>query len=176
MGVLLVTGAACSARRQAAVLPAQPEREGVTSVRVLTDPTASAAPDITAERVTAAQASDQNQLPVYPAYALKSGCQGGSVPVRVHIGTDGNVSAVRSIPNHPIADDQCHSAFWVAVYNAVSTWKFAPAFRQTPYPGPDVDGDGKSDVMRWKQEAVAIYVDFEFMFRVVDGKGEVRTH
>jgi len=97
------------------------------------------------------------------------------VPVRVHIGADGNVASVRSVPHHPIADDPCHSAFWVAVYTAVSGWKFAPAFRQTPMAGPDHDGDGRPDFTRWHQTAIAIYLDFEFLFSVVAGKGEVRS-
>jgi hypothetical protein len=41
--------------------------------------------------------------------------------------------------------------------------------------GPDYDGDGRPDITRWKQEAVAIYVDFEFLFSVVNGMGEVRS-
>ncbi len=40
---------------------------------------------------------------------------------------------------------------------------------------PAANGDGKPDVIRGKQEAVAIYVDCEFLFAVVDGKGEVRA-
>jgi TonB-like protein len=175
IGVLLIVSSACAARHQAAVAPPQPGREGRTSVRVLTEPGGPGSSDLTVERITVAHASDQNQLPTYPAHALKAGCQGGVVPVRVHIGPDGNVSAVRTIPENPVADDQCHSAFWVAVYEAVSVWKFAPAFRQTPIPGPDDDGDGRPDITRWKQEAVAIYVDFEFLFSVVNGVGEVRS-
>jgi hypothetical protein len=175
IGLLLLIGSACSARHQADVVPAQAEREGRTSVRVLTGPGGSGAPDATVETITAAYASDQNQLPIYPAYALKAGCQNGVVPVRVHIGSDGNVSAVRTIPANPVAEDQCHSAFWVAAYTAVSAWKFAPAFRQTPIPGPDYDGDGRPDITRWKQEAVPIYVDFEFLFTVAKGRGEVRS-
>ena len=176
VGVVLLVAVACGARRPANTRPVQPEREGRTSVRLLTAESGqSGIPDPTVERITSAYASDQNQLPVYPAHALKAGCQGGVVPVRVHIGTDGNVVAVRSIPGNPIADDACHSAFWVAVYNAASVWKFAPAFRQTPRLGPDYNGDGKPDVTGWDQAPVAIYVDFEFLFSVVDGKGEVRS-
>ena len=36
-------------------------------------------------------------------------------------------------------------------------------------------GAGPAPVMRWKQEPIAIYVDFEFTFEVVAGKGIVRT-
>ena len=52
-------------------------------------------------------------------------------------------------------------------------WRFSPAYRQTPKPGPDADGDGKPDFSQWEQEAVTIYLDFEFTFQVVEGKGQV---
>lgn len=168
----------CGARRPVA-LPA-PEttdtREGRTRVRVLNPPSAGTGEaTASAETITAAQASEQNKLPEYPAYALRAGCQQGRVPVRVHIGTDGNVAAQTDVPGRPLPDDPCHVAFRAAVQGAVSPWKFAPAFRQTPSPGPDVDHDGRPDITHWEQKAVAIYVDFEFYFEVVEGKGVVRT-
>jgi hypothetical protein len=55
----------------------------------------------------------------------------------------------------------------------VNGWKFAPAFRQTPKVDPNADP--RAPVMRWTQEAIAIYLDFEFTFEVVAGKGIVRT-
>jgi len=95
------------------------------------------------------------------------------IPIRVCVGTDGNVSAVQPIPDRPVPAGRCHSAFWVATYAAVRGWRFAPAFRQTPRPGRDVDGDGRPDLTSWEQTPVAIYLDFEFTFRIVSGKGEV---
>ena len=93
--------------------------------------------------------------------------------LRAYIGTDGNVARVASVPGRPVADDQCHSAFWAASFAAVRGWRFSPAFRQTPEPGPDFDGDGRPDITRWKQEPVMIYLDFELTFRVVEGTGQV---
>jgi len=55
----------------------------------------------------------------------------------------------------------------------LDAWKFAPAFRQTPMPEPSADP--LAPVLRWRQEPIAIYVDFEFLFEVVGGKGIVRT-
>lgn len=127
-------------------------------------------------KLTPAYASDQNRLPEYPAYALAFGCRQGVVPVRVHIGTDGNVAAQTDIPGRPLPDDACHTAFLAAVQGAVSAWKFAPAFRLTASPGADFNRDGRPDGMRWESVAVAIHVDMEFTFDVVAGKGVVRTH
>jgi hypothetical protein len=128
------------------------------------------------EKLTPAYASDANQLPEYPPYALKNGCRSGRVPVRVSISTEGNVSAQRDVPDHPLPGDACHVAFRAAVQAAVQGWRYAPSFRQRKVPGPDIDKDGKPDFERWVQDGpVAIYIDYEFLFRVVDGKGEVRT-
>jgi outer membrane biosynthesis protein TonB len=151
-------------------------REGVTSVRVLEADSAKAPPaDEVAERITPAFASDDNKLPVYPAHALEAGCQQGVVPIRVYVGTDGNVASIRSIPDRPVPDDECHFAFSAATYATVLAWRFAPAFRQTPKPGRDIDGDGRPDLTRWEQTPIMIYLDFEFTFRVVEGKGDVQT-
>jgi hypothetical protein len=98
------------------------------------------------------------------------------VPVRVHINAEGNVQAQRDVPDHPLPNDPCHVAFRAAVQAAVQGWRYAPAFHEKKVPGPDIDKDGKPDFERWVQDgAVAIYIDYEFLFRVVNGKGEVRT-
>jgi hypothetical protein len=127
-----------------------------------------------AETITPAFASPDNRLPEYPPAALKAGCREGTVAVRVHLGTDGNVAAQRDVPDRPLPPDECHMAFRAAVQSAINGWKFAPAFRQTPILGPD-RGDGRPLVVRWHQTPIAIYLDFEFSFHVIDGKGVVRT-
>jgi hypothetical protein len=169
----LALSAACGARPPRVPTPA-PERSGVSSVRVLENPDRKPAPaDAVVERMTPAFASDANALPVYPAHALAAGCREGTVAIRVQIGDDGNVSRVEYVPDRPVANDACHSAFWAATSSAVRTWRFAPAFRQTPRPGPDLDGDDRPDFTRWEQSPAAIYLDFEFAFRVVEGRGRV---
>lgn len=174
-GLLLLTVCGCNVRPPVA-MPAPPPREGRTSVRLLTaEKAGSGSSGAADEIVTPAWASAENQLPRYPAPALSAGCRDGAVPVRVHVGTDGNVAAIRDVPGRPAATDDCHLAFQAAVKEAVAAWRFAPAFRQTPTPGPDVDGDGRPDLTRWEQVAVPIYLDFEFLFTVVDGRGEVRS-
>ena len=131
----------------------------------------SAQPDPSRERITPAYASPENKLPDYPAYALRAGCRDGIVPVRVTIGTDGNVAAQQDVPGRPLPSDECHMAFRAAVQGAVKDWRFAPAFRQKPVRGPDP----RAPIMRWEQSPITIYIDFESSFQVVHGKGVVRT-
>jgi hypothetical protein len=171
----LLVFASCAHPRPAAPAPTI-SREGTSSVRLLRDeqpPTAPPPPD--APTITPAYASDDNRLPEYPPYALEGGCASGIVPIRVVVGKDGNVAGLKPIPNRPVADDQCHSAFWASTCAAVQRWRFSPAYRQTTRPGPDVDKDGRPDFRAWDQTPVTIYLDFEFTFRVVEGRGEVRS-
>jgi hypothetical protein len=156
--------------------PAPSAREGRTSVRVLESSSRpEPPPDAVVERITPAFASDQNELPEFPDYALKAGCQHGVVPVRLYVGADGNVAGVHPIPGRPVVDDQCHSALWAATCGAVQKWRFSPALRQTPRPGPDLDGDGRPDFPLWEQRPIMIYLDFEFTFDVVEGRGVVQA-
>jgi hypothetical protein len=171
-GFLLL--AACGALQPPPEAVPSVTREGATSVRILHGQAGEAPhPEFEADTITPAFASDDNKLPEYPAHALKAGCRQGVVPIRVTVGVDGNVAIVTPIPDRPVEKDQCHSAFWAATCAAVQEWRFAPAFRQTPKPGPDFDGDGRADFSRWEQTPIAIYLDFEFTFRVVEGRGEV---
>jgi hypothetical protein len=168
----LVLTAACGARPRVATQAL--ERSGVSSVRVLENPDRKPAPiDAVVERMTPAFASDANALPAYPAHALAAECRDGTVAIRLQLDEEGNVSRVEHVPARPVVDDTCHSAFWAATSSAVRTWRFAPAFRQTPRPGPDLNGDGQPDFTRWEQSPAAIYLDFEFAFRVVEGRGRV---
>jgi outer membrane biosynthesis protein TonB len=169
--VVALISTSCGARRHL-VSPAVDSREGRTSVRILKEPEAeSTDPDPSEERITPAYASSENKLPEYPAYALRAGCRDGIVPVRVYIGTNGNVAAQGDVPSRALLSDQCHMAFRAAVQSAVRDWKFAPAFRQKPMPGPDP----RAPIMRWEQSPITIYLDFEFSFQVVQGKGVVHT-
>ena len=166
---------ACCAHHQKVTVPAP---EGKTSVRVLNapetpSPGAGAGPPAPAERITPAYASADNGLPEYPAYALKAGCGRGVVAVRVHVNREGNVSAQRDVPGRPLPADECHMAFRAAIQTAVNGWRFAPAFRQTPIVDPAADP--RAPVLRWEQEAIAVYLDFEFSFEIVAGKGVVRS-
>jgi hypothetical protein len=174
LAIALVVVLAACAKRPPVAPPADP-LAGKTSVRVLDAEVGAGVPSITDVRITPVYASDENKLPEYPDYALKAGCRTGKVPVRVFVDAAGNVSGQGDVPGRPLPGDPCLVAFRAAVQAAVAGWRFAPAFRQEPVLGPDRNGDGKPDVLRWSQSAIAIYVDFEFSFDVIGGKGVVRS-
>jgi len=143
-------------------------------MRVLNAPEiASAGITPTDIRITPVYASEDNALPLYPAYALRAGCRDARIAVRVYVGADGNVSSQGDVPQRELGNDPCLVAFRAAVQAAVESWRFAPAFRQQQVPGPD--RDGRPDGTRWEQTAIAIFVDFEFTFAVVGGQGVVRS-
>jgi hypothetical protein len=167
--LVIVISGACAARKPA--LPVPDPREGKTSYRTIPPSGGDVAGSVElGETITAAHASNDNKPPEYPGYALKAGCGEGTVPVRVHIGADGNVAHQRDIPDRPLPDDPCHVAFRAAVQSAIASWKFSPAFRQRKVPHDD---GGPGRLPRWEQTPVEIYVDFEFLFRVEQGKGVV---
>jgi len=173
-GILLL--GACSSHQRPPVAAPAPTREGRTSVRVLEDEAEKPpGPNAPSTMITAAMASSENAPPRYPAQALRAGCDRGVVASRVFVDKDGNVARIDMVPGRISPHDRCHLAFWGAVTDAVRTWRFSPSFRLTPKPGPDIDGDGQPDLTEWDQTPIAIYLDFEFTFRVVEGRGEAST-
>ena len=138
LSVVLALASVCCAHHHKVLAP---DPEGRTSVRVLNAPETppagqSGLPAPPAERITPAYASPDNKLPEYPPYAIKAGCGQGVVAVRVHIDTEGNVSAQRDVPGHPLPADECHMAFRAAVQSAVNTWKFAAGLPSDTDPRP----------------------------------------
>lgn len=175
LGIALLA-CGCAARR---IAPAAAEgaatREGVTGVRVLepADDSAADSSEADVQTLAPAIASEDNALPEYPLAALESGCGDGVIALRVTVTTDGKAALLRQVPGRPPPADGCHAAFRDATVEAVERWRFAPAQRRVRQQGRDVDGDGKADYIWWDQEPVTIYLDFEFTFRVVEGRGEV---
>ncbi len=123
-----------------------------------------------AEEITTIHPLAGNQAPSYPDAALLAGCGGGLVPVRVHVGIDGRVSAIGPIPGRAAAGDACNREFESAVRRAISGWEFVPAYRvrrlaaQTPGAEPTVE-----------RVPLGLDVDYEFVFTIVDGKGAVQS-
>ncbi len=160
---------ACGPRRHVAA-PAEPPRQGRSSVRLLNAPaTLSGSARGDRESITPAYASSENVLPTYPGDALRAGCADGVIPLRVYVCADGNVGAQTDIPGRPVAADSCSVAFLAAVESAVARWRFAPAFRVTQTPTSEPGAPA------WHQTPIAIYLDYEFRFEVVDGQGVVRA-
>jgi hypothetical protein len=164
--LLLLVAAAC---RRPVAQPEDPER-GRSSARVLTKPEIeTGTPWPTDTQITPVYASQENQLPEFPAYALRHGCRGGIVATRLYVGADGNVTGQGDVPDRPVPAGPCFVAFQAAVQTAVKEWRFAPAFRMERVASDD------TPVPKWKQTAIAVYVDYEFKFEVSGGKGVVRA-
>lgn len=164
---LFVLLAGCAAKGKAPVVaaPSPDPLEGRTSVRILSSPDVRRAPDESRVTEVPAQAGPENELPIYPAAALRSGCGSGVVPARIHIGTNGRIVRQGDVPGRSLASDSCHTVFAEAVRAAVSQWGFFPAMRRV------CGGDGANCT----DTPIAIYLDLEFRFDVVDGKGIVKT-
>ena len=178
VGLVFVT-AACGARMapsaKPAVVPTEgPSREGVTDVRVLNQPER-AAPDVQAKVVdlSPAYSVEDNALPLYPPEALAASCPDGAVAIRVTVDTKGLPTLLRDVPGRPVPADACHVAFREATVRALRDWQFIPARRQVRHESADVDGDGKPDYTWPVPEPVTIFVDLEFSFRIVEGRGVV---
>lgn len=177
-GTWVVACAACAARSAVTREPAaagELAREGRTRYRALPPPTASGGDaEVSAATLTPAYASPENALPVFPDFALRAGCDGGVVRARVFVGTDGNVTGSEDLAGSvPEARGRCPEALRGAVHAAVSRWRFAPSFRVRPVERPPA-ADGQPRPPEWEQTPVAVFLDFEFAFEIVDGEPAVR--
>ncbi len=114
-----------------------------------------------------AVATASNVLPEYPPPALAAGCTRGSVPVRLHIATDGGVRAEIPAPGLTLQQDACHRAFTAAVEVALRTWRFVPSLRFDCPPPSSQPCVGRP---------IAIYIDAAFDFDIVEGRGVVVPH
>lgn len=178
VGLALVV-AACGARLAPSAKPAPapaetPSREGVTAVRVLNQPERNA-PDVQAKVVdlSPAYSVEENALPVYPHEALRASCPDGVVAVRVTVDTKGLPTLLRDVPGRPVPADACHAAFREAAVRALRDWQFLAARREVRHESADVDGNGRPDYTWLVPEPVTIFVDLEFAFRIVEGRGVV---
>lgn len=122
----------------------------------------------------AAYALPENPLPVYPTRLLELGLPLQEVVVRVVIGSDGAVVRIEDSPVPSRVEPRYASDFGEAVRSAVREWRFEPAFIRTFAPGPDYDGDGKSDFpVLSGSEQLTSYHDLRFAFEIRDGRGVV---
>jgi outer membrane biosynthesis protein TonB len=160
----------CAARARPPAVPAVPPpsadaREGHTSVRVLDSPEARRPRGESRVTVVAAEAGPENKLPEYPPAALRAGCGGGVVAVRIHVGPNGRVLRQGAVPGRSLAAGPCQDEFAAAVRSTVSSWGFFPAMRR-------VCGD---DGTECTDSPITVYLDLEFRFEVVDGRGRVAS-
>ncbi len=158
---------ACCAAKRATVVPSPSEDPlaGRSSVRILNSPEVGRVREESRVTVVPAEAGPENALPVYPPAALQARCGSGVVPIRIHIGTNGRVVRQSEVPGRNLAGDSCHGLFAEAVRTAVSRWGFFPAMRHV------CEGDGTACT----DTPITIFLDLEFRFEVVSGKGIVTT-
>jgi hypothetical protein len=145
-------------------------RQGSSTYRVLAEAEITAGPAASPETVTAILPFAENGPPSYPDGALRSGCQDGLVPVRIHVGIDGRVSDVRRIPGRSVMEDSCQRAFEDSVGRAVATWRFIPAYQLRAVPSAVPGGEPAVE-----RVPLSLDVDYEFLFSVVEGRGTVRA-
>lgn len=176
---LVFTMAACGARQvptsRVTTAPREaPSRHGETDVRILAQPELGKA-DVQAKvaDISPARSVEDDALPAYPAGALAASCPDGAVAIRVTVDVTGRPTLLREVPGRPNPTDECHQSFWQATAAALREWQFIPAARQVRRESADVDGDGKPDYTWMVPEPVAVYLDLEFRFRIVEGHGEV---
>jgi hypothetical protein len=166
-GLMLMVAAACSTRSNTVTPPMPPPREGRSTFRVLSEPAAPAEAHEVDVTIVPVAPGPENQLPPYPADALKAGCSHGAVATRVYIGLLGRVVKQLPVPGRSTPSDSCHASFSKSVAETVERWGFFPALRQTCVPQKDAPP-------RCSSVPIESYVDLEFQFKVVDGQPSVR--
>ena len=96
--------------------------------------------------------------------------------VRVIIDATGRVDRVIDSPFDHSPAGPFHDEFRSAVDTALEGWVFEPAQRRLLEEGEDFDGDGAPDYRRVvSSEAIPVYLDLRFDFRIVDGEGVVAS-
>jgi hypothetical protein len=111
----------------------------------------------------------ENATPEYPGEALARDCGDRLVPVRLHVAMDGSVWDVSRIPGRDIVEDTCFRELEAAVRKTVMSWRYVPAYRVRR-----ISAEGPGQAARVERTPLALSLDYEFQFRVVNGRGEVR--
>ncbi len=109
--------------------------------------------------------------------------------MRLHIGINGKVTDVQDIPERPVPTDFCHEAFRKAVREALTGWRYVPAYRvrrvASDPPSRPVTTFGREGDVTAVRDAnpashtermpLGVDLDYEFEFQVVNGIGAVRA-
>ena len=166
VAAIVALGFGCGKRVRVGVPVAPPPREGRSSLRVLSQPPASAFQGQSEVRLVPVAPGPENQLPEYPADALKASCDRGAVAVRIVISRLGRIVRQEAVPGRDAGADACSLLFSRAVSTTVATWGFFPALRETC-----TLQAGREPIC--SSQPIDSYVDMEFLFEVVDGQTRV---
>lgn len=147
---------------------------GEVIFRALADISAPRPRDTSTEEVLPPVAMPGNLSPTYPPRPLAAGHGPATVVVRVIIDATGRVEQVMDSPLMESTAGPFSGDFRSAVEGAIRDWEFVPAQWRQLREGKDLDGDGVPDYRTVvRSEAIPVYLDLRFDFRVVDGKGIV---
>jgi hypothetical protein len=151
-----------------------PRPSGDASFEYVPDP---GAPGLSLERGEELWPPEPSFTPVppYPESALTAGCPNTSIVIRIVIGIDGKVFAVRDSPLQRSRGSACHEVFRSAAAAAAMTWKFSPGEKRKLRWSDDFDGDGVPDrreLLKVTPLAVSVDVKFNF-FLTRSGEGRV---
>jgi hypothetical protein len=167
LAAIAAVGFGCG-RRVYVATPVAPPREGRSSLRVLSQPPAGGLQGRSEVRLVPVAPGPENQLPEYPADALRASCDRGAVAVRVVISRLGRIVQQGVVPGREAGVDACSLLFAKAVSATVEKWGFFPAVRETC-----TAQSGRESVC--DSEPIDSYVDIEFLFEVVDGQARVNS-
>lgn len=166
---------ACATTRPAAVEPAPPIRDGRVGAEDITGASPSQARLVLAANEAFHPPLDEpsNVLPSYPEALLAQQLPPQAVCLQVSIGADGNVMFSRPVRDRPGCEAAVDAAFDAAAAQAVSGWRFDPAFKCVFADEATKlrDGPGCADTLMVKQAVSLVY---RFEFEQHDARGSVR--
>lgn len=166
---------ACATTPPPAVEPLRSMRDGRVGAEDITGATPSQARLVLAANETFHPPLEEpsNALPAYPEALLSQQLPPQAVCLQVSIGPDGNVMFSRPVKDRPGCEAAVDAAFDAAAAQAVSAWRFDPAFRCVfaDEATKRRDGPGCGEALMVRQ-AVSLVYRFEFVQR--DARGSVR--
>ena len=173
LAALILTVVPCGCAKKE-FYPGPPRPAGNTSFQFVADPSA---PDIVLKRGEELWPPEPDFTPVpnYPGSALAAGCPDIALVIRIVIGINGKVFAVRDSPMDRSEASACRDAFRSAAVATAMTWKFSPGEKRKLQWSEDFDGDGVPDRRELlKVTPLAVSVDVEFSFFLTEsGEGRV---
>jgi hypothetical protein len=175
-GLLAVIVGGCLRQPIEPLSPQPTASHGEVSFRALADISAPGPRNSRTEELVPPVPMPGNKAPEYPGTALAAGEGPVTVVVRVIIGTAGRIEQIMNSPLMESTASAYSADFKSAVEAAVGRWLFSPAQWRVLEEGEDLDADGKTDYRKVvSSTAIRVYLDLQFDFRVVNGKGVVAS-
>lgn len=165
------TAATLSSHEVATIAPA----EGGVSAKLIVDPDAPSVQLQPGEEFVHPRLLGSNSLPVYPADLVPLHLRPHTVVLRVTFDDIGHAVEIAKSPVAESTGDEYTAKFEAATREALQTWRCFPAKIRRFHPGPDYDGDGKSDYRIMDFECtLRAFFDISFSFEIVNGQPVVK--